>query len=130
VIVLDASAAVEWLLQTSAGHKIENRIFFRSESLHAPHLLDVEVAHVFRRLVRQNKVSPQRAAEAIQDLLNLRLNRYPHTILLPRIWELRHNFSACDAAYLALSEHLGASLLTHDARLGSASSQAARVEVF
>jgi len=130
VIVLDASAAVEWLLQTPAGREIENRIFSRDESLHAPHLLDIEVAHVLRRLLRENKVSSQRADELIQDLLNLRLTRYPHSILLPRIWELRHNFSAYDAAYVALSEELDATLLTRDARLGSASGHAARVEVF
>jgi len=130
VIVLDASAAVEWLLQTPAGREIENRIFSRDESLHAPHLLDIEVAHVLRRLLRENKVSSQSADELIQDLLNLRLTRYPHSILLPRIWELRHNFSAYDAAYVALSEELDATLLTRDARLGSASGHAARVEVF
>ena len=130
MIVLDASAAVEWLLQTPAGREIENRIFSRDESLHAPHLLDIEVAHVLRRLLRENKVSSQRADELIQDLLNLRLTRYPHSILLPRIWELRHNFSAYDAAYVALSEELDATLLTRDARLGSASGHAARVEVF
>ena len=130
MIVLDASAAVEWLLQTPAGREIENRIFSRDESLHAPSLLDIEVAHVLRRLLRENKVSSQSADELIQDLLNLRLTRYPHSILLPRIWELRHNFSAYDAAYVALSEELDATLLTRDARLGSASGHAARVEVF
>lgn len=130
MIVLDASAAVEWLLQTHVGGLVESRIFSRNESLHAPHLLDVEMAQVLRRLVRLNKVSEHRAAEAIEDLLNLRLTRYPHTFLLARIWELRHNFSAYDAAYVALSEQLGATLVTHDTRLGSASSHSARVEVF
>jgi len=130
VIVLDASAAVDWLLQTSAGRQIEKRIFSRAESLHAPHLLDLEVGQVLRRLAREGAVSVRRAEEAIRDLLDLRVTRYPHFLLLPRIWQLRHNLSAYDAAYIALAEELGATLLTRDARLASASGHTARVEVF
>ncbi|MFY9792792.1 MAG: type II toxin-antitoxin system VapC family toxin, partial [Candidatus Sulfotelmatobacter sp.] len=100
MIVLDASAAIDWLLQTDPGQRIENRIYSRGESLHAPHLLDLEVAQVLRRLVREASVSAERADQAIQDLLDLRLTRSPHFIFLPHIWQLRHNFSAYDAAYL------------------------------
>jgi predicted nucleic acid-binding protein len=99
VIVLDASAAVDWLLQTPAGQQIEKRIYARSESLHAPHLLDVEVAQVLRRLVREAVLSAQRAEEAIQDLADMRVARYPHFVFLSRIWRVRHNLSAYDAAY-------------------------------
>jgi predicted nucleic acid-binding protein len=130
VIVLDASAAVDWLLQTPAGQQIENRIYSRSESLHAPHLLDVEVAQVLRRLVREAVISAQRAEEAIQDLVDLRVTRYPHFVFLPRIWQLRHNLSAYDAAYVVLAEELGATLVTRDARLASASGRAVAIEVF
>lgn len=130
MIVLDASAALDWLLQTPAGQQIEKRIYARSESLHAPHLLDAEVAQVLRRLVREAVVSPQRAEEAIQDLADLRVTRYPHFVFLARIWQLRHNLSAYDAAYVALAENLGATLLTRDARLASASSRGVAVEVF
>ena len=130
MIVLDASAAVDWLLQTSAGRQIEKRIFSRAESLHAPHLLDLEVGQVLRRLAREGAVSVRRAEEAIRDLLDLRVTRYPHFLLLPRIWQLRHNLSAYDAAYIALAEELGATLLTRDARLASASGHTARVELF
>jgi predicted nucleic acid-binding protein len=129
VIVLDASAALEWLLQTPAGQRIETRIFSRNESLHAPHLLDLEVAQVLRRFVREGVVSVSRAEEALDDLQNMRLTRYPHFVLLPRIWQLRHNLSAYDAAYVVLAEKLGAALLTRDARLASASGHKARVEV-
>jgi hypothetical protein len=62
MIVLDASAAVDWLLQTSAGKHIEKRIYSNSETLHAPHLLDLEVTQVLRRLVLQGVISPHRAA--------------------------------------------------------------------
>jgi predicted nucleic acid-binding protein len=130
MIVLDASAAVDWLLQTSAGQRIENRIYAHNETLHAPHLLDLEVTQVLRRLTQQGLVSQQRADEAIRDLLDLRLTRYPHFVLLPRIWKLRHNFSAYDAAYIVLAEELGSALVTRDARLASAVGHAATVELF
>ena len=130
MIVLDASAAVDWLLQTSAGKNIEKRIYLRNETLHAPHLFDLEVTQVLRRLALQGLIPVQRIDEAIRDLLDLRLTRYPHGMLVPRIWQLRHNFSAYDAAYLVLAEKLGAVLVIRDARLASASGHAASVELF
>ena len=130
MIVLDASAAVDWLLQTAAGQRIETRIYARNESLHAPHLLDLEVVQVLRRLVREGLISSHRADQAIDDLLDLRLTRYPHFVLLPRIWQLRQNLSAYDAAYVALAERLGARLLTRDARLASASGHKSAIELF
>jgi predicted nucleic acid-binding protein len=130
VIVLDASAAVDLLLETIAGQRIEARIYSLGESLHAPHLLDLEVAHVMRRFVRENSVSLQRADQAIQDLLSLRLTRHPHFVFLPQIWRLRHNLSAYDAAYIVLAEELSATLLTRDARLASAPGSRAKVELF
>lgn len=130
MIVLDASAAIDWLLQTSAGQRIEQRIFLHNESLHAPHLLDLEVAQVLRRLVRESAVSASRADQAIEDLLDSRITRYPHFVLMPRVWQLRHNLSAYDAAYVALAEELGARLLTRDGRLASASGHAALIELF
>ena len=134
MIVLDASAAIDWLLQTSAGQQIEKRIYSRGESLHAPHLLDLEVAQVLRRLEREGAIFPARADQAIQDLLDLRVTRYPHFVFLPRIWRLRNELSAYDAAYVALAEKLGATLVTRDARLASASASVSargvRVELF
>jgi predicted nucleic acid-binding protein len=130
VIVLDASAAIDWLLQTSEGQRIENRIYSHNESLHTPHILDLEVAQVLRRLTRENVISTQRASEAIQDLLDLRIVRYPHSVLLPRIWQLRHNLSAYDASYIVLAEKLDAPLITRDNRLSSAPGHTAVVELF
>ena len=130
MIVLDASAAVDWLLQTSAGQSIERRIYSRNETLHAPDLLDLEATQVLRRLLLQRVVSAHRADEAVRDLLDLRVTRYPHLVLLPRIWQLRHNFSAYDAAYVVLAEKLGATLVTRDARLASATGHVALVELF
>jgi predicted nucleic acid-binding protein len=130
VIVLDASAAVDWLLQTPAGLSIEKRIYSRNESLHAPHLLDLEVTQVLRRLLRQGVLSGRRADEAVRDLLDLRINRYPHLVFLSRIWQLRHTLSAYDASYIVLADQLGATLLTRDRRLAVAMGHAATVELF
>ena len=130
MIVLDASAAIDWLLQTSAGQRIEKRIYSHNESLHTPHLLDLEVTQVLRRLVREGAITAYRADEAIRDLLDLRITRYPHFVLLPRIWRLRHNFSAYDAAYIVLAEQLGAALITRDGRLASAPRHALTIELF
>jgi predicted nucleic acid-binding protein len=129
VIVLDASAAVDWLVQTAAAQRIEDRIFSRNQSLHAPELLDLEVAQVLRRLVREGALSASRAEGAIEDLLDLRIRRYPHWVFLPRIWQLRHNLSAYDAAYVVLAEKLGATLLTRDAKIASAAGHSATVDV-
>lgn len=130
MIVLDASAAIDWLLQTSTGIRIEKRIFARGESLHCPHVMDLEVAQVLRRLVRESRISAHRAQEVIQDLLDLEIARYPHFVFLPEIWRHRHNLSAYDTAYVVLAEQLGATLITRDTRLAKAPGAAVVVEVF
>jgi len=129
VIVLDASAAIEWLLQSRAGVRIDKRIFSVSQSLHAPHLLDVEVAQVLRRYVREKTISEQRGEEALEDLGDLPLNRYPHDFLLPRVWKLRATLTAYDAVYIALAEVLDAPLLTCDNKIASASGHNANIVV-
>ena len=130
MIVLDASAVVDWLLQTDAGWRIENRIYSGSETLHAPHLLDVEVTQALRRLLRLDVITLSRAGESLRDLIDLRVLRHGHTILLPRVWLWRDNLSAYDDTYLALTLALGATLITRDARLASARGQAVSIELF
>jgi predicted nucleic acid-binding protein len=129
VIVLDASAAIEWLFQSPAGVKIDRRIFSVSESLHAPHLLDVEVVQVLRRCARDKTITAQRGQEALDDFGDLPLKRYPHDFLIPRVWELRATLTAYDAVYVALAELLDAPLLTCDGRIASAPGHSANVEV-
>lgn len=85
---------------------------------------------VLRRLAREGTVPARRAEEAVLDLQDLRITRYPHFVLLMEIWQRRHNLSAYDAAYIVLAEKLGASLLTRDGRLAGASGNASIVEVF
>ena len=121
---------LEVLLGTETGARVEDRLFSRGESLHAPHLLDVEVAQVLRRYAAAGELTPERGREALMDLADFPVHRYPHDVLLPRIWELRHNLTAYDAAYMALAETLAAPLVTCDARLGSAPRHRAKVEVF
>ena len=129
MIVLDASATIEWLLQSPSGVKIDQRISSPAESLHAPHLLDVEVAQVLRRYVRDKTIAARRGQEALEDLADIRLSRYPHDFLIPRIWDLRATLTAYDAAYVALAEVLDAPLVTCDAKIAAASRHHARVEV-
>ncbi|HEV2136720.1 MAG TPA: type II toxin-antitoxin system VapC family toxin [Terracidiphilus sp.] len=130
MIVLDASAAVDWLLQTPAGQRIEKRIYAHNDTLHTIHLLDVEFVQVMRRLVRDGTLTPRRAEEAIEDLAALRVTRYAPVLLLKRIWQLRQNLSAYDAAYVALAEELKAPLITRDSRIAAAPGHAAAIEVF
>ena len=130
MIVLDASAAVDWLLQSTAGQRIERRIYSRGETLHGPHLLDLEITQVLRRLAREGILPRNRADQAVSDLLDLRITRYPHFVLLPEIWKQRHNLTAYDAAYVVLAQKLGATLLTRDHKLASAAGRTVTVELF
>jgi predicted nucleic acid-binding protein len=129
VIVVDASAVIEWLLWTSRGIRIYQRLFSKAVTLHAPHLIDVEVAQVLRRYARDGIITVQRGQEAIEDFSDLSLHRYPHDFLMPRVWELRPNLTAYDAVYVALAEVVNAPLVTCDAKIASAPGHHAFVEV-
>ena len=129
MIVIDASATVEMLLATEAGLRIAARALESKVVLHAPHLLDVEVAHVLRRLVRTKIIDADRAEAAFANFVGLRVTRHAHLLLLPRVWELRHTVSAYDATYVSLAETLGVPLLTRDDRLAGAHGHRARLEV-
>ena len=129
MIVVDASALLEVLLRTPAAGSVEARLFDASDSLHAPHLLDLEVAQVLRRFVGAGEIDPEHGQASLDDLADLPLRRYPHDVLLPRIWDLRDNLTAYDAVYVALAEALDARLVTRDRRLARASGHRARVEL-
>ena len=130
MIVLDTSAAVDWLLQTPVGQRIEQRIYAHQDTLHSVHLLDVEFAQVLRRLVREGTLTAKRAEQAIEDMAALRITRYAPVLLLRRIWRLRQNLSAYDAAYVALAETLQAPLITREQRIAAAPGHTATIEVF
>jgi predicted nucleic acid-binding protein len=129
VIVVDASALLELLLNTRAAARIAERLFDSDETLCAPHLIDLEIAQVLRRYAASGALTADRGAQALQDFTDFPLVRYPHDLLLPRVWELRHNLTAYDAAYVALAEALEAPLVTRDAALASAGGHSASVEL-
>ena len=129
MIVLDASVVLEVLLRMPAGVALEERLLEPEESLHVPHLVDVEVAQVLRRYALAGEVEAGRCRAALDDLAGLPLTRYPHDFLMSRVWDLRGNLSAYDAVYVALAEALDAPLLTRDRRLANAPGHGARVEV-
>lgn len=97
--------------------------------LHAPHVLDTEVANALRRVHLRGDLADRRGREALDDFVDLEIVRYPHTSLLPRIWEMRRNVTAYDACYVALAEALDVPLVTADARLAAASGHRARIEL-
>ena len=130
-MVLDASAALEAFLGTSPNAtSIRYWIQAPNGTVHAPHLLDVEILHALRRLVLRGDVSHARGEEIRADFADFRWSRYSHTVFLDRIWELRNNLTAYDAAYVALAETLNAPLVTTDARLARAPGIRAAVEIY
>jgi predicted nucleic acid-binding protein len=129
VTVVDASAVVEMLLRTPVGQRCQERLLAVDEALCAPHLLDVEVAQVIRRFAGRGEITATRGGEALIDLADLPLTRYPHVPLLERVWELRSSVSAYDAAYLALAEALEAPLVTCDGGIARAHGYHAKVQV-
>ena len=129
MIVLDASALVELVLDTPTGRIVAARITDPSVGLHAPHLADVEVVQALRRYTREGEIDAEAAAVALDDLRALDLQRHAHEPLLERVWELRDNLSAYDAVYVALTEVLDAILLTCDRPLSRAPTLAGRVEL-
>ena len=129
MIVVDASALLESLLRKPAAEAVERRLFESAETLHAPHLVDVEVAHVLRRYASAGEIDRERGREALTDLADFPLRRYAHDFLLQRVWELRNNLTAYDAVYIALAEALDAPLLTRDQRIAAAPGHHARIEL-
>jgi len=129
LIVIDASALLEMLLQTARADRLMDRTLGGSERLHAPHLLDIEVASALRRLVQRREITPARAGQVFGDFAQLVIERHPHGLLLPRIWELRDAMTVYDGAYVALAEALSAPLVTCDGRLARAHGHRALIEV-
>jgi predicted nucleic acid-binding protein len=128
VIVVDASVVLEALLRRAKSEAVRERLLARRQMLHAPHLLDIEVAHVIRRYAAIGDMEGERGRAALAILADLPLRRYPHDFLLQRVWELRNNFTAYDAVYVALAEALDVPLLTRDRRLAAAARALVRVE--
>jgi predicted nucleic acid-binding protein len=128
VIVVDASVLAPALADDGAdGDRVRERL--RGEQLTAPELIDLEVVSTLRRAARAGRLDDRRSGQALADLAALPLRRVPHLPLLSRVWELRDNLTAYDAAYVALAEALDALLLTADGPLGRAPEVRCEVEV-
>jgi predicted nucleic acid-binding protein len=127
VIVLDASALLELILDTPMGRLVAGRIADPAEGLHVPHLADIEVVQALRRYVREGEIDADAGETALDDLRALDLQRHAHEPLLERVWELRQNLTAYDAVYVALAEVLDGVLLTCDRQLSQAPGMSRRV---
>ncbi|CAN5481484.1 MAG: type II toxin-antitoxin system VapC family toxin [Actinomycetota bacterium] len=131
MIVLDASAAVDVLLNIGASARIRARIEAEDyDGVRVPHLFEVEVLHTLRREYLRGLLSEERSKIALYRLSTMKLTRHPHTPFIERIWELRENVAAYDAAYIALAETLGAPLITTDGPLARSSGHRANIELF
>lgn len=127
--MIDASAVLELLLCTENGIKVQERVLDSGVSLHAPHLIDVEVSQTLRRLVSLKEITAARGKQALEDHVALNIKRAEHRDMLERIWSLRDSVTAYDAAYVALAEILDCPLITCDARLARSHGHKARIEL-
>jgi predicted nucleic acid-binding protein len=128
MLVVDAGCLFEALVGTPVGGRIKRYLADDQEHA-APHVADVEVLNVIRRHHLDGRLDETSARQAVEDLQLWPGERFAHTSLIPRVWELRHNVRGWDAFYVALAEALDATLLTLDARLARSSGPRCRVLV-
>lgn len=128
MIVLDASIVVELLIDGPLADSLRHDLAEIDDSFIVPHLLDIEVLSAIRNLVAGQRIDSYRGEKLLTELAALPAQRYAHTPLLGRMWELRHNFTPYDAAYIALAEATGSVLYTSDAKLSRG--HRARVALF
>lgn len=127
--MVDASALAAVLVVDGPIGDMASERLASDQDQRAPGLIDLEVVSMIRRWLANGQIGVSQADQAIVDLAVHPIERYPHVALLPRIWELQHNLTPYDAAYVALAEALGAPLLTADRRLANAPGVRCVVEV-
>jgi len=127
VIVIESSAMVEALVGDPANSNL--LALLADEELHAPALLDLEVASALRGHVLGGKLDPVRLEEAVEDFVAFRIERHPMTDLLGHMLDLRDNFTVYDAAYLVLAQALEVPVVSADAKLREASRLGIEVQV-
>ncbi|WP_322760031.1 type II toxin-antitoxin system VapC family toxin [Frankia sp. Cr2] len=129
MIVIDASALVKILIEkSSSAEAVRERL--RGETLSAPSLVDAEVLSVLRGLTLGGKLPEQQARTALSLLARIPIQRAPLPAQLARVWQLRANYSAYDAFYVALAEFLDCALVTSDARISRGSGTNCPIELF
>lgn len=129
MIVIDASGAVELVLNTAAGKRLSQRLGDETEIVHVPHLIDLEIAQVLRRYVLRGAIDELWGRRALGRWRQMDVERHPHEPFLQRIWQLRDNVSAYDAVYVALAETLSTRLISGDAKLAAVPGLEGRVEL-
>lgn len=132
MIVIDSSIVVNALTDSYEPGRVARARLDTEDGMAAPHLLDLEVVSVLRRLVSFGSITRKHAQLALADLGDLDVDRWEHGGLLQRVWQLRDNLSPYDASYVALAEELGCPLVTGDAKLAKGAEHAkspARIEV-
>jgi predicted nucleic acid-binding protein len=119
--VVDCSIIIRLLASQPGDNLLRQRL---SRMVHAPALVDAEVSSVIRGLAITTKpdvrISEERAQQMLQDYAGLRIARHPMQPLQARAFEIRHNFTAYDAMYIALAERLNLPLLTDDGKFDGA----------
>lgn len=128
MIVVDASALVELLLNQERAARVAARVL-TGDPIYAPQFLSIEVLSALRRLVLKGELTAERARLFREHYAGLPLVYYPHEHFLERIWELRHNVTAYDAAYISLAEALPATLVSCDSKLAGAAGHRANIEL-
>jgi predicted nucleic acid-binding protein len=117
MIVLDASIVVELVTNGPLAETIRGALAASDESFIVPHLLDVEVMSALRSLAAGQRIDSHRSDQLQGALSSLPAERFGHTSLIGRMWELRHNFTSYDATYIALAEATNSTLYTCDSKL-------------
>lgn len=117
MIVLDASILVELLTAGPLAEKIRSALSDAEPPYLAPYLVDLEIVSALRNLTLGHRLPAARFRLMAEMLNRIPIERYPHDVLIPRIWDLRDNFTAYDAAYISLAEMTGSTLFTCDEKL-------------
>ena len=128
MIVIESSAMVNALVGAPANPGL--LALLADEELHAPALLDFEVASALRGHALGGKLDPVRLEEAVEDFIAFRIERHPMTRLLGHLLDLRDNFTAYDAAYVVLAQALDSPVVSADAKLREAARLGVDVRVF
>lgn len=129
MIVIDASLAFDIAIATHAGKALSDRLMRRGNALAAPEIIELEFLQTLRRFLRHGEFQQERADNAMRIFAAMEIERFSHSPLRERIWALRENLTAYDAAYFALAELLGAPLWTRDRKFASVSGHAAHIEI-
>lgn len=116
-MILDASAAIDLLLEREPMASWVRTEILGASRIRAPHVIDAEVAGTVRRIVLAGGMTVERGGRALEDFARMPIRRYPQRRMLRRVWSLRDNVSAFDGFYVVLAESLGAPLVTTDGAL-------------